>query len=73
MIAVVKVGSSSVTSETVRRLCGELAAARAAGHTVVVVTSGAISAGWDALDRGAASGPRTPPCCRPCPPSANTA
>ena len=52
MIAVVKVGSSSVTTETVRRLCGELAAARAAGHTVVVVTSGAIAAGWDALDRG---------------------
>ena len=52
MIAVVKVGSSSVTPETVRRLCGELAAARADGHTVVVVTSGAISAGWDALDRG---------------------
>ncbi len=53
MIAVVKVGSSSVTSETVHRLCGELAAARADGHAVVVVTSGAISAGWDALDRGA--------------------
>jgi glutamate 5-kinase len=52
MIAVVKVGSSSVSSEAVSRLCGELAAAHAAGHTVVVVTSGAISAGWDALDRG---------------------
>ena len=52
MIAVVKVGSSSVTAETVKRLCGELASARASGHTVVVVSSGAISAGWDALDRG---------------------
>jgi glutamate 5-kinase len=52
MIAVVKIGSSSVTSETVGRLCGEVAEARAEGHTVVVVTSGAISAGWDALDRG---------------------
>ena len=52
MIAVVKVGSSSVNGETVSRLCGELAAARAEGHTVVVVSSGAISAGWDALDRG---------------------
>ena len=52
VIAVVKVGSSSVTPGTVRRLCGELAAARADGHTVVVVTSGAIAAGWDALDRG---------------------
>ena len=52
MIAVVKVGSSSVTSETVSRLCGELAAARADGHTVVVVSSGAIAVGWDTLDRG---------------------
>jgi glutamate 5-kinase len=52
MIAVVKVGSSSVTAETVDRLCAELAAARAGGHTVVVVTSGAIAAGWAALDRG---------------------
>ena len=45
MIAVVKVGSSSVTPDTVDRLCGEIAAARADGHTVVVVTSGAIAAG----------------------------
>ena len=52
MIAVVKLGSSSVTGETVSRLCGELASAHAAGHTVVVVSSGAISAGWEALDRG---------------------
>ena len=49
---VVKVGSSSVTPETVARLCGEIAGARAAGHTVVVVTSGAIAAGWTALGRG---------------------
>ncbi len=52
MIAVVKVGSSSVTSETVTRLCGELIEARRAGHSVVVVSSGAIAAGWAALDRG---------------------
>jgi glutamate 5-kinase len=52
VIAVVKLGSSSVTGETVSRLCGELASAHAAGHTVVVVSSGAISAGWEALDRG---------------------
>ena len=52
MIAVVKIGSSSVTEETVGRLCDEIAAARADGHTVVVVTSGAIAAGWGALDRG---------------------
>ena len=52
MIAVVKLGSSSVNEETVARLCGEIVAARRAGHTVVVVTSGAIAAGWAALDRG---------------------
>ncbi|MGO9854218.1 MAG: glutamate 5-kinase [Acidimicrobiales bacterium] len=52
MIAVVKLGSSSVTEDTVRRLCGEIVSARQAGHTVVVVTSGAIAAGWAALDRG---------------------
>jgi glutamate 5-kinase len=52
VIAVVKVGSSSVTEETVGRLCEEIAAARVDGHTVVVVTSGAIAAGWGALDRG---------------------
>jgi glutamate 5-kinase len=49
---VIKVGSSSVTPETVTRLGGEIAAARAAGHTVVVVTSGAIAAGWGTLGRG---------------------
>jgi glutamate 5-kinase len=53
VIVVVKLGSSSVSAETVGRLCDELAAARAAGHTVVVVTSGAIAAGWAALGRGA--------------------
>ncbi len=52
MITVVKVGSSSVTEETVQRLCAEIAAVRAGGHTVVVVTSGAIAAGWAALGRG---------------------
>jgi len=52
VIAVVKVGSSSVTEATVARLCDEVAAARRAGHTVVVVTSGAIAAGWAALGRG---------------------
>jgi glutamate 5-kinase len=52
MIAVVKLGSSSVTRPTVERLSREVAAARAEGHTVVVVTSGAIAAGWSALGRG---------------------
>jgi len=49
---VVKVGSSSVTPATVDRLCSEIAQVRSAGHTVVVVTSGAIAAGWTALGRG---------------------
>jgi glutamate 5-kinase len=52
VIAVVKVGSSSVTEETVRRLGAEIASVRSGGHTVVVVTSGAIAAGWAALGRG---------------------
>jgi glutamate 5-kinase len=52
VIAVVKVGSSSVNADTVDRLCGDIAAARADGHTVVVVTSGAIAAGWAALHPG---------------------
>ncbi len=49
---VLKVGSSSVTTDTVGRLGAEIAEVRRAGHTVVVVTSGAIAAGWQALGRG---------------------
>jgi glutamate 5-kinase len=49
---VVKVGSSSVTPATVDRLCSDIAVARTAGHTVVVVTSGAIAAGWALLGQG---------------------
>ena len=59
---VVKVGTSTVTEpggETdvavVGRLADEIAGLRAAGHRVVVVTSGAIAAGWSALGTG---GPR---------------
>jgi glutamate 5-kinase len=52
VIAVVKLGSSSVTEDTVARLCSEIVSARQAGHIVVVVTSGAIAAGWAALHRG---------------------
>ncbi len=58
---VVKVGSSSVTTpsgatdgEVVGRICGEIAGLRRHGHRVVVVTSGAITAGWSALDRSGA-------------------
>src|SRR5262249_58599948 len=53
---VVKVGSSSITTErgelddaAVLKLCGELAAAHHAGHEVVLVCSGAIAAGLPAL------------------------
>jgi len=56
---VVKIGSSTVTGpggETdeavVGRICDEIAALRRGGHRVVVVTSGAIAAGWSALGIG---------------------
>ncbi len=55
-LVVVKVGTSSITTpaggidaEAVGKLCGEVADARTDGHRVVVVTSGAISAGLPAL------------------------
>ena len=56
MIVVVKIGTSSVTRESgelddeaLVKLCAEIAAARAAGHEVVLVSSGAIAAGLPAL------------------------
>ena len=56
MIAVVKVGTSSLTDDRgeidpgpLLKLCGEIAAARAAGHEVVLVSSGAIAAGMPVL------------------------
>ena len=55
---VVKVGSSSVTDgqgiagAAVEKVCAEVAALRSAGHSVVVVSSGAIAAGWAALGAG---------------------
>jgi glutamate 5-kinase len=52
VIVVVKIGTSSVTDDSgavneaaVRKLCDEVALARASGHDVVVVTSGAVTAG----------------------------
>jgi glutamate 5-kinase len=55
-LAVVKVGSSSITSHAgeideaaLRKLCSELVAARTAGHQVLLVCSGAIAAGLPAL------------------------
>ncbi len=56
MIVVVKVGTSSITDErgaiarpAIEKLCAEVAAVRAQGHQVVIVTSGAIAAGLPAL------------------------
>jgi glutamate 5-kinase len=59
MIAVVKVGTSSITSESgeldegaLAELCAGIAASRAGGHDVVLVSSGAIAAGLPALGLG---------------------
>jgi glutamate 5-kinase len=56
MILVAKIGTSSLTSEdggletsAIRKLTGEVARARHAGHQVVVVTSAAISSGLPLL------------------------
>jgi glutamate 5-kinase len=55
-LVVVKVGTSSITDDAgtisraaIAKLCGEVAAARAAGSRVIVVTSGAIASGLPAL------------------------
>ena len=55
-VAVVKVGTSSIANEAgeldddaLRKLAGDLAAARADGHELVLVMSGAIAAGMPAL------------------------
>jgi len=57
---VVKIGSSSVTRDdgtvdasAIGGLSGDVAGLRSEGHRVVVVTSGAIAAGWTALSPGA--------------------
>ena len=56
MIVVVKIGTSSVTTDeglvdrvAVARLCSEVGALRANGHMAVIVTSGAVTAGVAAL------------------------
>jgi glutamate 5-kinase len=56
LTAVVKVGSSSITSDAgelddaaLSKLCSEVATARAHGHEVVLVSSGAIASGLPAL------------------------
>ncbi len=57
---VAKIGSSSVTAvgggvdnAAIERLSADIAEVRAAGHSVVLVSSGAIAAGWAALSGGA--------------------
>jgi glutamate 5-kinase len=64
---VVKVGSSSVTTpdggvdhEIVERLSAEVATLRGRGEAVVVVSSGAIAAGWAALGRSSEAGSPVP-------------
>jgi glutamate 5-kinase len=56
VLAVVKVGTSSITApsgeiddDALRKLCAELVAARRDGHQVLLVSSGAIAAGLPAL------------------------
>jgi len=56
VIVVVKIGTSSITAESgeldddaIVKLCAEVAGVRAAGHRVILVTSGAIAAGMPAL------------------------
>ena len=65
MVVVVKIGTSSLTDsqgiirrDAIVKLCEEVAAAREAGHQVVIVTSGAIGAGLPALGLGGEQRPR---------------
>ena len=61
---VVKIGTSSITDDegavyrgTIAKLCREVAALRASGSDVVIVTSGAIAAGLPELGLGGANRP----------------
>jgi glutamate 5-kinase len=63
-VVVAKIGTSSITDDhgdvdagAVAKFCGEVAALRATGHRVVVVTSGAIAAGLPAIGLGGALRP----------------
>jgi len=65
MRVVVKVGTSSITDAdgqidrgAVSKVCDDLAGLRAAGHSVVLVTSGAIAAGLPALAMTARQRPK---------------
>ncbi len=63
-VVVAKIGSSSVTTRdggvddsAIAKFCAGVATLRAAGHTVVIVTSGAIAAGLTALGLGGEARP----------------
>ncbi len=65
MDLVAKIGTSSLTDargeirrDAIAKLCDEVAGLRAAGHRVVVVTSGAIGAGLPALGLGGDKRPK---------------
>jgi glutamate 5-kinase len=65
MIVIAKIGTSSLTDDegsivvpAIAKLCADAAAVRAAGHHVVLVSSGAIGAGLPALGLGGARRPR---------------
>ena len=65
MIAVVKIGTSSITDDhgrfdaaAIDKVCAEIAAVRDDGHQVVLVTSAAIAAGLPALGMSALTRPR---------------
>jgi glutamate 5-kinase len=66
-VVVAKIGTSSITDDhgeivrdAIAKLCADVAAVRATGHRVVVVSSGAIGAGLPALGLGGAARPRDP-------------
>jgi glutamate 5-kinase len=65
MIIVAKIGTSSLTDasgiirrDAISKLCYEVAGLREDGHSVVIVTSGAIGAGLPALGLGGANRPK---------------
>ncbi len=65
VIVIVKIGTSSLTDAegdirpaVITKLCDEVAAARADGHQVILVSSGAITAGLPALGFDGASRPK---------------
>ncbi len=65
MIVVAKIGTSSLTDaegsirrDAIAKLCSEVADLRSDGHSVVIVTSGAIGAGLPALGLGGDRRPR---------------